>query len=109
MADNDKGTGKATDPLKAAGEALRGAGAKAAQNSAAISLSVIDHAEQNTREAFAALRAAASVTSMADLMKLQGDYVREQSNRSVEQARHIGELITRFGREAMSPLGGKKD
>ncbi len=96
-----------TEPLKAAGEAMRGAGAKAAENSSAISLTVIDHAEQNTREAFAALRAAAKVTSVTDLMKLQGDYVREQSSRSVEQARQIGDLITRFGRDVMSPL--KKD
>ncbi|WP_156678390.1 phasin family protein [Sphingomonas profundi] len=111
MADDNQ-TGDMKDrivePLKAAGDALRGAGAKAAENSSAISLTVIDHAEQNTREAFAALRAAAKVTSVTDLMKLQGDYVREQSTRSVEQARQIGEMITRFGRDVMSPLN-KKD
>lgn len=112
MADEDQtgnkgATDRFSEPLKAAGEALRGAGAKAAENSSAISTAVIDHAEQNTREAFAALRAAAKVTSVADLMKLQGDYVREQSSRSVDQARQIGELITRFGREVMSPLGRK--
>jgi phasin family protein len=114
MAENDQNSGngasdRLTQPLKAAGDAMRDAGAKAAENSSAMSLTVIEHAEQNTREAFAAMRAAAKVTSLADLMKLQGDYVREQSSRSVEQARQIGDLITRFGREVMSPLGGKKD
>ena len=112
MAEDDKGSKgineRLAEPLKAAGEAMRGAGAKAAENSAAMSLTVIEHAEQNTREAFSAMRAAAKVTSVADLMKLQGDYVREQSSRSVEQARQIGDLITRFGREVMAPLGKKE-
>lgn len=114
MADEDQMGGtkdmndRIVEPLKAAGEALRGAGAKAAENSSAISQTVLDHAEQNTREAFAALRAVAKVTSVTDLMKIQGDFVREQSSRSVEQARQIGDLITRFGRDAMSSLG-KKD
>lgn len=98
-----------TQPLKAAGEALRGAGNKAAENTSEMSLTMIEHAEQNTREAFAAMRAAAKVSSLADLMKVQGEYVREQSSRSVEQARQIGDLITRFGREVMAPLGTKKD
>ena len=104
MADNDsKTTDPITAPLKAAGEAIRGAGTKAAENGSALSVAVLTHAEQNTREAFAAMRAAAGAKSMADLMKLQGDYVREQSSRSVEQARQIGEMITRFGREVLSP------
>lgn len=102
-------TDRMTQPLRAAGEAIRGAGAKAAEKSSEISLTVIEHAEQNTREAFAAMRAAAKAGSLADLMKLQGDYVREQSSRSVEQARQIGDLITRFGREVMAPLGQKQD
>lgn len=117
MAEDDQGTtgssndatDRLTQPLRAAGEAMRGAGAKAAEKSSEISLTVIEHAEQNTREAFAAMRAAAKASSLADLMKLQGDYVREQSSRSVEQARQIGDLITRFGREVMAPLGQKKD
>lgn len=108
MAD-ETGTGGFGDPVKAASDALRGAGNKAAENSSALSLTVLDHAEQNTREAFAALRAAASATSVTDLMKVQGDYVREQSSRSVDQARKIGELITRFGREMMTPPGGKAE
>jgi hypothetical protein len=116
MAENDQGTNTSgdinerfTQPLKAASEALRGAGSKAAENTSAMSLTMIEHAEQNTREAFAAMRSAAQVSSLADLMKVQGDYVREQSGRSVEQARQIGDLITRFGREVMAPLGQKKD
>ncbi|TVV74056.1 phasin family protein [Sphingomonas solaris] len=102
-------TDRITEPLKAAGEALRGVGTKAAENSSAISLTVLDHAEQNSRQAFAALRAAAGATSAAELMKVQGDYVREQSNRSVEQARQIGDLITRFGRAMMTPPGKREE
>lgn len=116
MADDNQGSGtssndfneRMTQPLRAASEVLRGAGNKAAENTSAMSMTMIEHAEQNTREAFAAMRAAAQVTSVADLMKVQGDYVREQSGRSVEQARQIGDLITRFGREVMAPLGTNK-
>lgn len=96
-----------TEPLKAAGEAMKAAGAKAAENSAALTGAVIDHAEANTREAFAALRAAAQSSSITDVLKVQGDYVREQGNRSMAQAREIGELIARFGRESIESFKGK--
>lgn len=117
MAENDQGgtTGgsdfndRLTQPLKAASEALRGAGNKAAENTSQMSLTMIEHAEQNTREAFAAMRAAARASSVTDLMRVQGEYVREQSSRSVEQARQIGDLITRFGREVMAPVSPKQD
>ena len=92
-----------TAPLKNAGEAMRNAGAKAAENSQTINLKVIDQAEQNAREAFNALRAAASARSLSEVMEIQANYVREQSSRGMDQIREIGELIARFGREAVVP------
>jgi hypothetical protein len=97
------------DKLKAAGEAMKDGTAKAAENSAALSMKVIDHAEENTRQAFAALRAAAKAGGITDLMKVQADFVRDQGTRSMAQVREIGEMIASFGREAMSGLSGKKD
>jgi hypothetical protein len=97
------------DKMKAAGDAVREGATKAAENSAALSMKVIDHAEENTRQAFAALRAAAKAGGVTDLMKVQSDYVRDQGTRSMAQVREIGEMITQFGRSAMSGLSGKKD
>lgn len=109
-----KGAGKgigsgAADAVKGAGEAMRASGAKAAEGSSTVSLKMIDHAEANTREAFAAMRAAAGAKSLTDVMKIQGDYIREQGGRSMTQAREIGELIAQFGKQAMAPLTGKKE
>lgn len=91
----EQGTGSPMDNF-------RQAGMRAQQNSAQLSSKIIDHAETNTREAFAALRAAAGLSSPADLFKLQGDYVRQQSERSIAQIKEIGEMITRFGRNLSS-------
>lgn len=100
---------KIVEPLKAAGEALKGAGQKAAENGAALSMTVLDHAEANTREAFAALRAAAKASSITDVLKVQGDYVREQGNRGMAQAREIGEMIAKFGKDTAATLTGKTE
>lgn len=97
------------DKLKAAGEAMKEGATKAAENSAALSMKVIDHAEENTRQAFAALRAAAKAGGVAEVMKVQADYVRDQGSRSMAQIKEVGEMIASFGREAMSGLTGKKD
>jgi len=97
------------DKMKAAGDAMKEGATKVAENSAALSIKVIDHAEENTRQAFAALRAAAQANGVTDLMKVQTDYIRDQGTRSMAQIREIGELITQFGRNAMSGLSGKKD
>lgn len=94
------------DKMKAAGEAMRNSGAKAAEGTAAVSMKMIDQAEENTRQAFAAMRAAAQASSLTDVMKVQTDFIREQSSRSMSQAREIGELIVRFGRESMSGMSG---
>lgn len=97
------------DKMKAAGDAVREGAAKAGENTVALHMKVIDQVEENTRSALAALRAAAQAGGVTELMQVQADYVREQSTRSMNQAREIGELITKFGREAMSGMSGKKD
>ena len=63
-------------------------------------MKVIEHAETNTREAFAAMRAAAGAKNPAEVAKIQGDYLRQQGARSMAHAREIGELIMQFGRDA---------
>lgn len=96
------------DKMKAAGDAMRETGTRAAEAGTNVSLKLLDQAEENTRQAFAAMRAAAQAGSIGDVMKVQADYIREQSSRSMSQVREIGDLIVNFGREAMAPLTGKK-
>jgi hypothetical protein len=43
------------------------------------------------------------------VMKIQGDFLRDQGTRSMGQAREIGELIMQFGRDAVAPLRGDKE
>lgn len=97
------------DKMKAAGDAIKEGADKTAENSAALSMKVLDHAEENTRKAFAALRAAASAGGVTELMQVQSEYVRDQGSRSMAQVREIGELITQFGKGAMAPFPGKRD
>lgn len=104
---SDSFSDRMTGQLKNAGEAMKNAGAKAAENSQAINLKVLDQAEQNAREAFAAMRAAAGAKSLQEVMEVQANFIREQSSRGMDQVREIGELIARFGRDAVVP-GDKK-
>lgn len=98
------------DPAKKAGERLKETGQTLAEGGSTIGLKMIEQAEANTREAFAAMRAAAQAKDLTEVMRVQGDYMREQGNRSLAQAREIGDLIMSFGRSAVAPLrGGKKD
>lgn len=82
-----------------------------AQDAQSLNAKVLDHAEENVREAFAALRNAAGASSITDVLKAQGDYVKEQGARSMSQAKEIGELIASFGRNALSGwgVGGTKE
>lgn len=106
MTDNREDfAGRATETMKATGEQLRAAGGKAAETTQALNVKILDQAETNVREAFAALRAAAGASTMADVMKAQGDYVRDQSSRSMAHAKEIGDLIAQFGRDAMQGFG----
>lgn len=99
---------KVVEPTKRAGEAVRASGTKIAENSSALGVKVIDQAETNAHEAFAAMRAAATAKDLSEVMKIQGDFLREQGKRSMDHAREIGELIMQFGREAVAPLRGDK-
>lgn len=102
MAKGEKMAEKATDTVKKAGKGLKDATAKAAANASALNNKVIDHAEENTRAAFAAMRSAASVKSVNELAKIQTDYVKEQGARSLSQVKEVGDLIAQFGRDAMA-------
>ncbi len=44
-------------------------------------MKVLEHAETNTREAFAAMRKAAGAKNPAEVAKIQGEYLREQGAR----------------------------
>jgi hypothetical protein len=109
MSKGEKMSEKATDAVKKAGKSLKDATSKAAENAAALNNKVIDHAEANTRAAFAAMRSAAGVKSVTDLAKIQTDYVKEQGARSMTQVKEVGDLIAQFGRDAMGAWKPKGD
>ena len=94
------------DPARRAGEAMRTGGQRAMENNSAISLKMIDQAETNTHQAFEAMRRAAQAKDLSEVMRVQGDYLREQGSRSMAQAREISELIMQFGRDAVSSVRG---
>lgn len=94
------------EPAKRAGEALKEGGQKVVENNQAIGLKMIEQAEQNTHEAFAAMRKAAQASDISGVMQIQGDYLREQGSRSVAQAREIAELIANFGRDVVGAVRG---
>ena len=100
---------KIVDPARKAGEALRDAGSKLQETSSTVGLKMLDQAETNTREAFNAMRAAAGAKDLSEVMKIQGDFIREQSSRSMGQAREIGELIMNFGRDTVGMMRGDKN
>lgn len=97
-------TNAMSDSMKAATDQIKAAGGKAAETTQALNGKILDQAETNVREAFAALRAAASATSMGDILRVQGDYVREQGARNMAQAKEIGEMIANFGRSAIGDV-----
>jgi hypothetical protein len=99
---------KIVDPAKKAGEAIKESGSKLAEGGSTVGMKLLDQAEENTRQAFAAMRAAAQAKDLTEVMKVQGEYIREQGSRSMTQAREIGDLIVQFGKEAVAPLSGKK-
>lgn len=95
------------EPAKRAGEALKASGQKMAENGSQIGTKLIDQAETNARQAFQAMRAAANAKDVSEVMRIQGDYLREQGQRSMAQAREVGELIMQFGRDAVGTLRGE--
>ena len=101
------GAKSAADRVEDIGATIRKSGEKLAKQGNSVSMKVIEHAETNTREAFAAMRAAAAAANPADVAKIQGDYLRQQGARSLAHAREIGDLIMQFGKDAVG--AGKKD
>lgn len=99
---------KIVDPAKKAGEAMKSSGSKIAEGGATVGMKLLDQAEENTKQAFAAMRAAAGAKDLTEVMKVQGDFLRDQGSRSMIQAREIGDLIVQFGKDAVAPLSGKK-
>lgn len=102
------GAGAFTDRMKGAGEAMQASGQKMAEGGSAVTLKMLDQAETNAREAFAAMREAASARDLSEVMRIQGEFMREQGNRSMSQAREIGEMIVQFGRDAIGAARGTK-
>ena len=98
---------KVAEPVQKAGKMIRESAAQAMANTAAINAKVIDHAEANAREAFATLRKVASAKSVQDVIKAQGDFVKEQSARSAAHVREGGEVIASFGRQALDTMSKK--
>jgi phasin family protein len=92
------------DPARRAGEAMRQSGQTVAQGNSAVGLKMIEQAEANAHEAFAAMRRAAAAKDLTEVMRIQGDYLRDQGQRSMAQAREMGELIMQFGRDAVQPV-----
>lgn len=109
MAKQEKVSEKAADAAKKAGKSMKDMAEKAAGNAAALNNKVIDHAEANTRAAFAAMRSAANVKSLQELAKVQTEFVKDQGARSMTQVKEVGDMIAQFGRDAMASFRPKKD
>ncbi len=110
MAENttESAGSKAGAATKNAGEQMKAAGEALSDSGAQLGLKMLDQAETNTAEAFKAMRAAAQANDLAEVMRIQSEYLREQGSRSVSQAREIGELIADFGRNAMGRMSGRR-
>lgn len=106
-AKKEKVTDKIAEPVKKAGMAIRESAERVVKRTASLNSKVIDHAEANTREAFAAMRAVAEAKSVTDIAKIQTKFVRDQSERSVAQVKEIGEMIAKFGRDTIAQVRGK--
>jgi phasin family protein len=104
----DMGAGAFTDRMKGAGEAMQASGQKMAEGGSAVTMKMLDQAETNAREAFAAMREAASARDLSEVMRIQTEFMREQGNRSMSQAREIGEMIVQFGRDSIGAARGPK-
>jgi phasin family protein len=103
----EKITDKISEPVKKAGMAIRESAERVVKRTSSLNSKVIDHAEANTKEAFAAMRAAADAKSASEIVKIQTKFVRDQSARSVAQVKEIGELIAKFGRDAVDQMRRK--
>jgi len=104
-ADAAKASGEAmSDTMRSAADRMQATGSAMAESSSQLGTRMLDQAEQNTQEAFRAMRAAAQANDLSEVMRIQAEYLREQGSRSVSQAREIGELIASFGRNAIGSM-----
>lgn len=85
-----------------AADAMKQSADQFIESGAELRMKLIAQAEENMHQAFAAMRAAASARDMSALLRVQGEYLREQGTRSIEQAREIGVMMADYGREAMT-------
>ena len=99
-------TDRVVEPARRAGEAMREGGQKVMETNQTVGLKMIDQAEQNAHQAFAAMRRAAQATDLSSVMQIQSEYLREQGARSMAQAREVAELIAQFGRDAVGAMRG---
>lgn len=97
-----------TSTVEKAGKKMRATAEHAMANAAKLNARVIDHAEENAKEAFSALRKIATSKDVKDIVKIQTSFVKEQSARSVAQVKEVGEMIASFGRMAVEGLKPKK-
>lgn len=98
----------AESTVETAGKKMRQTAEHAMANAAKLNARVIDHAEENAKEAFAALRKIATSKDVKDIVNIQTSFVKEQSARSVAQVKEVGEMIAAFGRMAVDTLKPKK-
>ncbi len=98
----------AGNAVEKAGKKIRETAEHAMNNAAALNARVIDHAEENAKEAFAALRKIATSKDVKDIVQVQTAFVKEQSARSVAQVKEVGDMIAAFGRTAIDGLRPKK-
>jgi len=96
--------GRVADTAGRVGKSLGASSQAWAKGNAEIGLKMIDQAEQNVQQAFAAMRAAAKAKDISEVMKIQAAFVREQRERSMAQAKQIGEMIVQVGRDSVTPL-----
>ncbi|HVI99956.1 MAG TPA: phasin family protein [Sphingomonas sp.] len=101
--------GGISDKVREAGEKMRASGERMAERGNELGMTLLDQAEQNTREAFAAMRKAAQSRDVSEVMRVQGDYLREQGSRSMAHAREVGEMIANFGRDAINRMTGRDE
>lgn len=98
----------AGNAVEKAGKKIRETAEHAMHNVSVLNARVIDHAEENAKEAFAAMRKITTSKDVKDIVRIQADFVREQSARSVAQVKEVGEMIASFGRMAVESVRPKK-
>lgn len=98
----------AESAVEKAGKKIRATAEQAMSNAAALNARVIDHAEENAKEAFAAMRKIATSKDVKHIVQVQSAFVKEQSARSVAQVKEVGEMIASFGRMAAESMRPKK-